>query len=140
MRRSLHILLACVVLGPVGTAADLPVMTAVVVGKLLTMNDSDDIFQPGMVVMEAMTRYLATDPDPIYSRLKDMGNADYESLLWEATRARVSFYSLRAGHDISQAMRGAAEASTPRRISGVAATVFSSWARLKRPSSSRAPK
>ena len=88
------------------------------------------LLEPGVVVMETMTRYLASDPGLIYSRLKDVGHADYESLLWEATRARVSFYSLRAGHDISHAMRGVEEASTPRRIAGVAGNPYKLAAKL----------
>ena len=40
-------------------------MTAVVVGKLLTMNDSDDIFQPGMVVMEGPKITYVGPPKPL---------------------------------------------------------------------------
>ena len=110
--------------GLVGAMAPLPGR------KAFVWMSNGFVLEPGVVVMEAMSRYLGTDADPIYSRLKDIGSADYESLLWEATRARVSFYSLRAGHDISQAMRGAAEASTPHRIAGVAGDPYKMTAKL----------
>jgi hypothetical protein len=98
--------------------------------KALVWLSNGFLLEPGVVVMEAMTRYLGSDPDLIYSRLKDIGNEGYQSLQWEASRARVTFYSLRAGHDISHAMRSAQEASNPRRISGVAGNPYKMAAKL----------
>ena len=90
--------------------------------KALIWLSNGFISQPGQVVMEAITRYIADSPR-IESRLGDR-DTSFESLLAEATRARVTFFSLKAGHDLSQGLRGADKATVVRNQAGFAGDAY----------------
>jgi len=91
--------------------------------KALVWFSNGFVLQPGEIVLDAMTRYVG-DPGSVQSRMEDRGSFAYDNLLVEASRARVSFFSLRAGHDGSYGMRSAENASVPREIAGLAGNPY----------------
>jgi VWFA-related protein len=91
--------------------------------KALIWFSNGMIRQPGSLVLEAMTRYIG-EPGQVISRLERSGDRSFERMVAEATRARVSLFSLRAGHGTAQDMRGADRATVERQLAGHGANPF----------------
>lgn len=81
------------------------------------------VLQPGQIVLDAVTRYIG-EPSTIVSRLTDRGNAGFEGMLSEATRAGVSVFGLRAGSDSGADMRSAEHATVDRQVAGFGANPY----------------
>lgn len=91
--------------------------------KALVWFSNGFVLQPGQVVLQAITRELTATPQ-LLSRLQYGEVTDFGSLLGDATDAGVSFFALRAGHNMSHALRSAEHADVRRPISGEAGNAY----------------
>ena len=91
--------------------------------KALVWFSNGFVLQPGQVVLAAITRELTPAPQ-LLSRLQYGEVTDFGSLLADATEARVSFFALRAGHNMSHALRSAEHAGVRRPLAGEAGNAY----------------
>jgi VWFA-related protein len=82
-------------------------MTPIPGRKALVLFSDGIVLEPGEVMLDAVRRYTPDAAERLHSRLQDPEPLDYDALIAEATRAGVTFFSMRTGRDLSAESRGA---------------------------------